>query len=71
MLYLRLSDAKSWMESARACTDSSFGGYLKEYGRYLGGQMVGLMTSIFINIGILCLDACFLLWRCFKGDLES
>ena len=69
LLYLKLSATKSWFDSATSCTDSSFRAYLKEYSKFLGGQMVALMSSIFINIGILGLDACFLLWRCFKGDL--
>lgn len=28
------------------------------------------LSSIFISLAIICLDACYLLWRWFKGDLE-
>lgn len=33
--------------------------------------MVVTLSSIFVSLAIICLDACYLLWRWFKGDLEE
>jgi hypothetical protein len=70
ILYFQVKIAKEWFAGASICTEGSFIGYLKSYEQFLGGEMVIALTSIFVNLGLICMDICYLMWRYFKGDLE-
>lgn len=69
VLYYQLSSAKYWFASAYSCTEGSFVYYLKDYEKFLGSKMVIALSAVFVSLGLICLDICYLLWRYFKGDL--
>jgi nitrogen fixation-related uncharacterized protein len=41
------------------------------YKQFVGGKTVVALSSVFVSLGLVCLDLSYLLWRYFKGDLED
>jgi nitrogen fixation-related uncharacterized protein len=71
VLYFQLGSTKAWFSGVYLCTEGSFAGYLKSYEQFVGGKTVVALSSVFVSLGLVCLDLSYLLWRYFKGDLED